>query len=236
MLPLLEDRDCVDLDHHPWKSERTDLKGGSGGWWARKEFCPNPSVVAERANVCQVYVQLDERVHGSPGSFEDRFDVLERLSHLSIEIPLADAALEATRATVEPRFEASGDAAERLEALVRAVQQGFAETEEFGRTIIRATVGASTSGTSGTAPRRGYRRVEWIERALEPLRDTLPSDRFERLVSALTLLIGWEAMIVLQDTRGLSSSEAEEICVWTARTLLAAETMIRPNIAERPRA
>jgi AcrR family transcriptional regulator len=136
---------------------------------------------------------------------------------------LADAALEASRATVEPRFEASGDAAERLEALVRAVHKGFAETEQLGRTIIRLTVGDATSGTSGTVPRRGYRRVEWIERALEPLRDTLAPERFERLVSALTLLIGWEAMIVLQDTRGLSLSEAEEVCVWAARTLLAAE-------------
>jgi AcrR family transcriptional regulator len=136
---------------------------------------------------------------------------------------LTDAALEASRATVEPRFEASGNAVERLEALVRAVQQGFTETEQLGRTIIRLTVGASTSSTSETAPRRGYRRVEWIERALEPLRDTLAPDRFERLVSALTLMIGWEAMIVLQDTRGLSPSEAEEVCVWVARTLLAAE-------------
>src|SRR4051812_10247048 len=82
---------------------------------------------------------------------------------------LADAALEASRATVEPRFEASGDAAERVEALVRAVQQGFAETEQLGRTIIRLTVGAPRTNAPGAGPRRGYRRVEWIERALEPL-------------------------------------------------------------------
>ncbi len=140
---------------------------------------------------------------------------------------LADAALEATRQGVEPRFEASGDPAERLEALVRAMQQGFAETEQLGRTIIRATVGAPTGsragGESGRVPRRGYGRVEWIEGALEPLRDTLAPERFERLVSALTLLIGWEAMIVLEDTRGLSPPEAEEVCVWAALTLLAAE-------------
>ena len=70
----------------------------------------------------------------------------------------------------------------------------------------------------------GYRRVEWIERALAPLRDALPPDRFERLVSALTLLIGWESMIVLEDIRALSPAEAEEVCVWVARTLLAAAT------------
>jgi hypothetical protein len=40
-------------------------------------------------------------------------------------------------------------------------------------------------------------------------------------VSALTLVTGWEAMIVLQDTRGLSPEEAEEVCAFAARALLA---------------
>jgi AcrR family transcriptional regulator len=154
-------------------------------------------------------------------------DVSRRTVYLyfpTLEHLLADAALEAARGLVEPRFEERGDAGERVEALVRAVQQGFAETEALGRTIIRLTVGAGDSSSAGTVPRRGYRRVEWIELALEPLRDTLPPERFERLVSALTLLIGWEPMIVLQDIRALSAAEAEEVCVWAARTLLAAES------------
>jgi AcrR family transcriptional regulator len=165
---------------------------------------------------------------GAPSMAEiaEAADVSRRTVYLyfpTLEHLLADAALEAARATVEPRFEATGDVDERLERLVRAVQQGFAETEELGRTIIRHTVGAAASGAPRKTPRRGYRRVEWIERALEPLRDTVPPERFDRLVSALTLLIGWEAMIVLEDTRGLDHTEAEEVCVWAARTLLAAE-------------
>ena len=154
-------------------------------------------------------------------------DVSRRTVYLyfpTVEHLLADAALEAARGSVEPSFEAGGDAGERLEALVRAVQQGFAETEELGRTIIRLTVGAADGSRPRGTPRRGYRRVEWIERALEPIRDELPPERFERLVSALTLVIGWEAMIVLQDTRGLDHRQAEEICVSAARALLAAET------------
>jgi len=154
-------------------------------------------------------------------------DVSRRTVYLyfpTLEHLLADAALEAARATVEPSFESGGTAAERLEGLVRTMQQGFTETEALGRTIIRLTVGASSEDRPPGAPRRGYRRVEWIERALEPLRDTVPPERFERLVSALTLLMGWESMIVLQDTRGLDAAEAEEVCVWAARTLLEAET------------
>jgi AcrR family transcriptional regulator len=158
-------------------------------------------------------------------------DVSRRTVYLyfpTLEHLLADAALEASRSTVEPRFEGGESAADRLEGLVRATHQGFAATEELGRTIIRHTVGAARKREPGAPPRRGYRRVEWIERALEPLRPTLPPQRFERLVSALALLIGWEAMIVLQDVRGLEFAEAEEVCVWAARTLLAAETAEPP--------
>jgi AcrR family transcriptional regulator len=163
----------------------------------------------------------------SVGEIAEAADVSRRTVYLyfpTLEHLLADAALELTRASVEPRFEARGDVAERVEGLVRAVQQGFADTEALGRTIIRLTVGATPPSGADGAPRRGYRRVEWIEKALEPLRGSLPADRFERLVSALTLVIGWESMIVLQDTRGLTPTEAEETSVWCARALLAAAT------------
>jgi AcrR family transcriptional regulator len=159
----------------------------------------------------------------SVGEIAEAADVSRRTVYLyfpTVEHLLADAALELTRASVEPNFEAHGDAAARVEALVRALVQGFAETEALGRTIIRLTVGSAKSADG--APRRGYRRVEWIERAAAPLRDTLEPEQFDRLVSALTLVTGWEAMIVLQDTRGLSAEDAEEICAWAARALLAA--------------
>jgi AcrR family transcriptional regulator len=163
--------------------------------------------------------------HPSVGQIAEQADVSRRTVYLyfpTLEHLLADAALELTRATVEPRFEARQEPEERLEALVRALQQGFAESEELGRTIIRHTVGAPRGAADASRPRRGYRRVQWIEQALEPLRGTLPDDRFELLVSALTLVLGWEAMIVLEDTRGLDAAEAEEVCVWAAHALLAA--------------
>lgn len=140
----------------------------------------------------------------------------------TVEQLLADAALEALRTTVDPQFVLKGDAAERVEAMVRAVQANGTATEELGRTIIRHTIGTGAPDDTSAEPRRGYRRVEWIELALEPARAQLGEDKFERLVSALTLLIGWEALIVLRDIRGLSPTEAEDVSAWAARALFAA--------------
>src|SRR5437762_8567166 len=49
----------------------------------------------------------------------------------TLEHLLADAALDATRASVEPKLEAGADVTDRAEGLVRAMQQGFAETEHL---------------------------------------------------------------------------------------------------------
>jgi hypothetical protein len=73
-------------------------------------------------------------------------------------------------------------------------------------------------------PRRGYRRVGWIEDALAPARAELGDEEYDRLVSALTLLVGWEALIILRDIRGLDAAGAEDVCAWAAGALLAAAT------------
>jgi hypothetical protein len=41
-------------------------------------------------------------------------------------------------------------------------------------------------------------------------------------VSALTVCLGIDALIVLRDLRGLSEAEAEAVTLWTARALLRA--------------
>jgi hypothetical protein len=104
--------------------------------------------------------------------------------------------------------------------MIQALQRVAAETLPLGRTIVRLTVDAPAPGDG--APRRGFRRVEWIEQALEPLRGVLTPERFERLVSALALVIGWEAQIVLHDVRGLEPAEEEQVLRWAARALVEA--------------
>ena len=143
----------------------------------------------------------------------------------NVEQLLTEAALEDLRPAIERVLEPAqlaGDVESRLDAIVRAIQQGTLENEALLRKMIRLTVDRRAAGDSGSPPRRGYRRVEWIEMALEPVRRRLPKRRFELLVSALSLCIGTEALLVLRDIRGLSAADSQGVCAWAAQALLKA--------------
>jgi len=163
---------------------------------------PSMSQIAEAADVSRRTIYL-------------YFPTLEQL--------LLDATLGAlTQNPVDQAIEAADpgglDAQARVEAMVAAIDSLTAETLPLGRSLIRLTVDQPAEGV----PRRGYRRIAWIEQAIDPLRDRLGPERFERLVSALAMVIGWEARIVLQDIRGLSPDQQGDVSLWAARALIAA--------------
>jgi hypothetical protein len=90
----------------------------------------------------------------------------------------------------------------------------------LGRSLIRLTVETVKPRSGG--PHRGYRRTEWIERALEPAHRDLQRKEFDRLVSALSVLMGWESLVVLKDLRGLEQKEAENVLAFAARAVVEA--------------
>jgi len=89
----------------------------------------------------------------------------------------------------------------------------------LGRRLIKLTVNADAPASG--EPRRGFRRIAWIEWALEPLRSRLEHQRYDELVSSLAMVIGWEAFIVLSDVRGLSPQAARDVTRHAALALLA---------------
>ncbi|MDX8461970.1 TetR/AcrR family transcriptional regulator [Mesorhizobium humile] len=135
---------------------------------------------------------------------------------------LLDATIGAlSQASVDRAIdEASDDGEARVEHLVRALHHVSPEVERLGRSLIRLTVDGAPSEQG--VPRRGYRRIEWIEQALSPLRDRLKPNGWNRLVHALAMVIGWEALIVQRDICGLSVAEGEDLSVWTANALVKA--------------
>ncbi len=129
-----------------------------------------------------------------------------------------DRAIDATVDGGTPHHLADVEA--RVERLVRALHHVSPEVERLGRALIRLTVEGGPHGAGHTFPRRGFRRVEWIESVLAPLRDRLGPGRWRQLVAAFAMVVGWEALIVQRDVCGLSASEGEELSVWAARAFL----------------
>ncbi len=139
----------------------------------------------------------------------------------TLEQLLLDATLGAlSQRAVDPVVDESGDVAARVEKLSRTANALATETMHLGRALIRLTVEGEEPRAGG--PRRGYRRIEWIQRALAPVRGELSRKEFERLVSALSVLMGWEPLIVLKDLRGLDQKEAQETLAFAARAVVQA--------------
>jgi len=122
----------------------------------------------------------------------------------------------------------------RVEHLVRALHHVTPELERLGRSLVRLTVDAEAGAAATGTPRRGYRRIEWIESALAPWRDRLDRRRWRRLVCALAMVVGWEALIAQRDVCGLSAAQGEELSVWAARVLVQAA--LAEAVARRPKA
>lgn len=129
---------------------------------------------------------------------------------------LSESSVQDALATVD----ADGSTEERVAAMVRALCEMNSQTLALGRSLIKLTI--DNPPNSEGVPRRGFRRVGWIEQALAPLRTTLDAATFERLVSGLSMVVGWEALIVLEDVRGLDLHERTETSLWAAQALIAA--------------
>lgn len=71
-------------------------------------------------------------------------------------------------------------------------------------------------------PARQNRRTPLIEAALAPARGDFPFGATDRLAKALALVIGTEAMLVLNDVLGLDAGEAAAVRRWAIAALVAA--------------
>ena len=145
------------------------------------------------------------------------------------EYLLFEAALESTRSDIDRELAdntLSEDPEARLEMLIEALQGRIVDKEAAFRTMLRLSLEQSPQeeqyGGRESAPSRlrGGGRVRWIEQVLAPVRGRLEEPQFQRLVAALSLCMGIEALVVLRDVCALETSEAQEVLLWAARTLL----------------
>ncbi len=114
-------------------------------------------------------------------------------------------------------FPADENAAERVDRLVVASDRITNDHQPEFRAMLRLAL-ESDERIEG----RPRLRHEALTRALGNEKKTLGKARFERLVSALTLTLGMEAQIVLEDVCGLGRNKALDVKRWAAQALLRA--------------
>jgi AcrR family transcriptional regulator len=150
---------------------------------------------------------------------------------------LLEIGLEQTRPAIEAaiaRAASQTDPEVSLDIVVRAVQRAAFQNEGLLYAMVRLSLERRLGGQRGAgepmpARVRGGRRLDWIKAAIAPLRQKLGRRKFERLVSALTLCVGIEAVIALRDIRALDQEESISVCRWTARSLLRASLSNRQS-------
>lgn len=158
-------------------------------------------------------------------SVADEADVSRRTAYRYFpaqEQLLAEASLESLRPEVESIIEAARreqDVGEALRRVVGGIQKLAVKHEALLRSILRLSLDRKLGED---APVRGRRRLDWIQSALETVKPRLSKRAYERLVSALTLTLGVEALVILHDIRGLDSKQSIEVCQWAAGALLEA--------------
>lgn len=136
---------------------------------------------------------------------------------------LLDAVLERSIDEIDRAVTAaanSDDVVVGVEGLVRTTHAEIASSPAAFRSLLRLSVAQPPSDGPTVADIRGERRLQWIEHALEPIRNELDEHAFRRLASALALCMGAEAFVVLKDLCGLDDDEVEQTLRWAARALV----------------
>ncbi|MFI6165797.1 TetR/AcrR family transcriptional regulator [Nocardia sp. NPDC051052] len=118
------------------------------------------------------------------------------------------------------------DVEDRIERVVRECCAFQFADEVVWRGVLRATLDRWFSqvdvAEAERVPVRGVTRLEMARVALAPLRDTLSAERLERLVNAVVLVFGVEALVSTRDTCGLDPEAATDTMSWAARALVRA--------------
>lgn len=189
------------------------LSSASGGRWAQKQRTRQAILEAAAELVAEgvvpTVIQAAQRAQVSQATAYRYFSSQEALV-VEVTLPLAE---------LRQTFTESGqlDVADRVGTMVRATAQWCYDHQVVLREMLRAALD-SESGYR----RPGHRR-DWIDEALEPIRDQLDPQRYRRLSANLSLYFGIDPIVVLQTITDLGKEEGIEALVWGATTLTRAQ-------------
>jgi AcrR family transcriptional regulator len=117
------------------------------------------------------------------------------------------------------------DAAARVENLLDESMPRILEFEATFKAALKLSLeqwANQQAGESDEPPFKRGHRVDLLQKAIAPLKRTLPKKQFQRLAMALSLTYGLEVLIVLKDLWGAEFDEVRDVAQWAARALVRA--------------
>ena len=143
----------------------------------------------------------------------------------SVEALLVEASVDVAVPKPQELFrdEASRDPVVRLQRVETALYDMILANEPLLRAMLAHTIQQGIQADeNGKLPRRQNRRTPLIEAALEPARDQFKPGALKALTSALALIMGPEATIVVKDVLQLHDADARKVKRWAIRALVEA--------------
>jgi AcrR family transcriptional regulator len=139
---------------------------------------------------------------------------------------LVDAVVDHALGPILRWDSASPDPVERVQDLLASSNDRIVEFEAtfkaaLGLSLQQWAQMKSGNPVSGPQFQRGH-RIELLEKALEPLRDTLTDAQFGKLAKALSLIFGVEVILVLKDIWKTDIDDMQDVATWCARVLVQA--------------
>jgi AcrR family transcriptional regulator len=118
--------------------------------------------------------------------------------------------------------QAPSDPFERIALVDETIDAACRKREVPLRLMLAKMLERSIDRQPGQPPLRQNRRGPMIEQALASLEPRLGRDRMQRLVRALTMIVGTEGFLALTDVAGLGADDAREVRRWAIDALVGA--------------
>jgi len=143
----------------------------------------------------------------------------------SLDALLLEVALDRKVSTPEQILRGSDkkDVAERVTLVHDFLHKLVAENEQQFRLFLKASMDQSLQlDKESDTPLRGARRIPMLSLALEPSKENLDKETFEKLLYALSAMMSVEPFIALTDVCQIEPERGKEIMQWAVRLLVDA--------------
>jgi len=138
---------------------------------------------------------------------------------------LVSAVIAEALAPVRRAVPQQGDPKQRLHELLDRTYSRFKEYEPHMRAALQLALehqSLEAAGLLEEEPFRRGQRTEILATTLAPLKKKLSRKTYEKLLHALSVVYGIEAMVILKDLCGASDRETEAVVRWMMDALVDA--------------